>query len=150
MAYEIRMKVTNQIPVCIEVIDMLTIEEYPFVEVTTAELIHLRLSKKPGVVYKRNGKLYYASVPGDLKISGKESDFDQHLCGKNCHKVCDGCPRTHALTVSYQKRLGKKFVEAVRDSWRIEKFNFIDEGVEAFNMYWSNDAFIVLKCNKFC
>lgn len=136
-------------PLALEVIDLQGIQKYPLREVTAFELAGLRLSKIPGVAYKKDDKLYYAEVPGTLRLSSQDANLGTHLCGKNCTMVCNGCPRTAALTVSFQERIGKKFVEAVKNSWRIEKYPFVTEGIEAFNMDANNDAFVVLQCENY-
>lgn len=143
------LRTSDGIPICIEVIDNDNIQQYMFQEVTREQLIQFRLSKKPGLVYKSEDKYYYTAIPDTLRLISSESNFGPHLCGRNCANVCKNCPRTVALTVKYQQRLGKKFVEAVRDSWRIEKLPFITEGLEAFNMEWSNDASVVICCSQY-
>ena len=72
-----------------------------------------------------------------------------HLCGKDCTRVCKNCDKTRDLTVAFQKRMGKKFPYAVFESWRIEKYDHILEGLEAFNMSQSNDALMVYKCQNY-
>ena len=118
---------------------------YTFQEVTEQELMQLRLSKKSGCVYKKNGKLYYTAIPNKLHFIGNGVEIHPHLCGKNCKMVCRGCPRTSDLTVSYQEKNDKDFTDAVIDSWRIEKYPFC-EGFEAFNMSGSGDASIITSC----
>lgn len=121
--------------------------EYTFKEISTEELMQRRLSTQPGIVYKRGNQLFFVNVPENLKISNSEMNIGTHLCGKNCPHVCKGCERTSDLTVPYQMRLRKIFYLAVEDSWRIEKYKFITEGMEAFNMGPGYDALIVLKCS---
>ena len=124
-------------------------KKYTFREVTAAELFQLRLSKVPGVVYKKGGKLFYVQVPGTLHINGRDS-LGVHLCGKQCTQVCKGCPRTPSLTVGYQQQtLLKDFPAAVKNSWRLERFDFVHSGIEAFNMDVANDACLIFKCDNF-
>lgn len=125
------------------------IDSYPMTQVTVPELIKLRLSKVPGVVYKKEDQFFYAQIPGTLDLNGKQDRLGKHLCGCNCSLVCNGCPKVAALTVAFQQRFGKNFPVAVRDSWRIEKYDFIREGLETFNMNSSNEAFMVLVCESF-
>ena len=124
-----------------------TIDTYPLHQVTIPELIEHRLSKIPGIVYKNDNRFFYAAIPGTLSLNGK---FERHACGGNCTMVCKGCPRTRDLTVAYQLGSGKTFTAAVKNSWRIEKYDFIQEGIEAFNMNSTNDAFIVIQCENYC
>lgn len=137
------------IPAYLNVVSIDSMEEYQFHEVSCKELLQHRLSQKPGIVYKFDNRFFYASVPGTLKINSQEKSLGTHLCGKNCSKVCAGCPRTADLTVQYQMREEKCFYEAVMNSWRIEKYDFIVEGIEAFNMECSNEALLVFKCKHY-
>ena len=145
----ISLKTFNDIPICIVVTDNDDIKQYMFQEITREQLMKLRLIGEPGLVYKSEDKFYYTAFPGTLRIIGGESTLGPHLCGRNCTNVCKNCPRTSALTVAYQERSGKRFTQAVKDSWRIEKYPFITEGIEAFNMESSNDAFLVLSCSQY-
>lgn len=122
---------------------------YPLREVTAKELFTLRISEIPGIVYKKNDKLFYSEIPGTISLNNKSGYFNHHSCGNYCSKVCTECPRTFDLSVSYQQRLGTaSFPKAVFDSWRIEKYAFIREGLETFNMY-DSDEFIVLQCDNY-
>ena len=122
---------------------------YPLRNVTPKELYQIRLTGKPGLVYKKNNMFFFAEIPSDLPLNRHSDNFGKHLCGRNCSQVCKGCPRTNDLTAAYQQRIGKKFSAAVDASWRIEKYAFISEGIETFNMKKSNDSFIVLRCSNF-
>ena len=118
-------------------------EVYKFREVTSEELLQIRMSKQPGVVYKKGGILFVATVKRSMSVYtlGKK-----HLCAEECLRVCRGCPRTRDITVAYQQRIGKSFTQAVYNSWRIEKYDFVIEGIEAFNMGADKDAFFVFSC----
>lgn len=124
------------------------IDSYPLREVTAKELLKLRLSRIPGIVYKKEDKLFYTEIPGTISLNNKEGYFSTHACGFPCSMVCNGCPRTLDLSVAYRQRLEMKFPKAVLYSWRIEKYDFVREGLETFNMF-DSDEFIVLKCDNF-
>lgn len=123
--------------------------EFFFRLVTKKEIMKLRLGGKPGAVYKIDGKFYYTEIPGNLKIIRMSETGTPHLCGKNCTNVCKDCPRTTDLTTSFQERMGRQFPYTILDSWRIEKYDFVDEGLEAFNMDHQNDAFVVFGCQNY-
>ena len=126
------------------------VNEYPMQEVSAEELMKHRLSKKPGVVYKRGGTLFYATVPNTLNLNTDfERAFGKHACGEHCSMVCQGCPRTSDFTVNSQKRYGKTFSRAVHDSWRIEKYPFVLEGIESFNMGSTSEACLIFKCENY-
>ena len=134
---------------CLQVTDLTnsSTHKIPLKEVSKKELMLIRLRETPGIVYKKGTQLFFAAVPEGFKISGQEISVGNHLCGKDCSKVCKGCPRTADLTLSYQIRLGKDFTTAVCDSWRIEKYQFVTEGIEAFNMGANFDAMLVMGCS---
>lgn len=125
------------------------VDSYPLRQVSVQELLELRLSKVPGVVYKKDNNFFYAAIPGELNFAGKADSLGKHACGEQCTMVCKGCPRTSDLTVAYQQRIGRRFSTAVKNSWRIEKYDFVREGLETFNMSAQNDAFIVLQCENY-
>lgn len=126
---------------------------YPMRQVNETELMKLRFNKKvPGVVYKKDNILFYSPIPGNLNLAGKADSLGKHACSEQCTQVCRGCQRTRDLTVAYQQRIGSKhlaFKTAVVKSWRIEKYDFIREGLETFNMVEQNEAFIVLQCENY-
>lgn len=124
---------------------------YPLREVSIDELLELRLSGEPGAVYKQpNGQYFYTTIDPTLNLSVKPDKLGKHACGLQCKQVCQNCPRTKDLTVAYQKRIGKKsFFDATINSWRIEKYDFIVEGLETFNMTNANDVFLVLDCKNY-
>lgn len=125
-------------------------DEYVFHEVSLKELHKARMSKQPGLVYKKGNRYFLASIPGNLRLIGREGDLKQHLCGKSCGNLWNDCPRARELTVFYQmNRLGRSFEVAVKESWRIEKYKFITEGLEAFNMENNRECFVVLQCKNF-
>lgn len=125
------------------------VDIYSLHQVDVRELMMLRLSKVPGIVYKKGNLFFYSAISGELNIAGKFDDIGRHACAQQCSMVCKDCPRTSALTVAYQQRLGRSFKASVANSWRIEKYDFVLEGLETFNMFGQNDAFIVLKCENY-
>lgn len=123
---------------------------YSLVEVTRKELAKHRLSEKSGIVLKENNKFYYTPIPANIRIYVQESSHGKHLCGLSCAGACSGCARTQDLTVDYQMRFfHKEFFNAVKDSWRIEKYPFITNGIESFNMDGNTEAMIVLECKNY-
>ena len=125
------------------------VKNFTLREINPVELIEIRLNKSPGVVYKKDNQLFYSPFSGEFNLGGKEDNLGEHLCACDCSMVCRGCPRTAALTVAYQQRIGCDFYTSVKNSWRIEKYTFVHEGIETFNMDTCNEAFIVLKCDNY-
>lgn len=149
MLHKVNIEIKNGIPSSFQTSELDVFNEYPLREVSRAELFQLRLEGAPGLVCKYNDKLFYTAIPGDLRIAGQDNNFGPHMCGRNCANVCRSCRRTADLTVSYQERLGKDLLEAIHNSWRIDKYPFIQEGIEAFNMESSYDAFLVFNCENY-
>lgn len=124
--------------------------EYPMIQVSEEELMGHRLSKVPGVVYKKDSTLFYTAIPDNINLN---TDFERsagkHACGEHCSMVCQGCPRTSDFTVASQRRYGKSFPRAIQDSWRIEKYPFVLEGIESFNMGSTSEACLIMRCNNY-
>ena len=121
-------------------------EIYTFKEVTPEELFEVRMSEQRGVVYKKDGRLFYTPVNSNVILYHNE---EFHLCGKNCSRVCVDCPRTRDLTVPYQMKFTFDKAKAVENSWRIEKYDFITEGAEGFNMNGDRDSCLVISCENY-
>lgn len=119
---------------------------YEFKEVTQEDLLEVRLSNQQGVVYKKNGRLFYTPVNSNVILYHNE---EFHLCGKNCSRVCVDCPRTRDLSVPYQMKYTFDKEIAVANSWRIEKYDFITEGAEGFNMNGDRDSCLVISCENY-
>lgn len=124
------------------------VTDYPLRQISVHELMELRLSEAPGLIYKKNKSFFYSDSPYLLSLTGKMASLGKHACGEQCTMVCKGCPRTSDLTVAYQMRFGQKFPAAVKNSWRIEKYDFVLEGLEFFNL-GQKDACIVLQCENY-
>lgn len=117
--------------------------EYYLQEVTYQELVNIRLSRRPGLVLKRNGKLYYTEFPWEIYFSAP--DIGIHLCGV-CRNICNHCKKANHWTVSYHQRLGRSFTKAVLYSGRIEKYKFIPFAIETFNC--KTDVYLVMECTN--
>lgn len=119
---------------------------YHLRQVTPTELYNIRLAGKQGIVYKYDSNLFYTELTKNITISinGKP-----HLCGLDCTRVCKDCPRTKDLTVDYQLKFCKNLTRAIYNSWRIEKYDFITEGIEIFNMKDFLDSQYVCACTKY-
>lgn len=120
--------------------------KYNLSQISAEELYKHRLSGERGIVYKCNDKLFFASVSHNLHITFMKNP---HLCGLDCSRICKDCPKSRDFTVSYQLKDVKRFPIAVQKSWRIEKYPFILEGVETFNMPRFYDSHYVCACSKY-
>ena len=111
-------------------------ETYPLMEVSRAEIETLRLSGKPGLVIKKNSRVFYAELP-----SSKMEDVRVRVNGGT--HMCGAC---HRLSAVSDEEGGCAKVRAY--SRGIENFKFIILGVETFNT--QNDIFNVYKCTHWC
>ena len=117
--------------------------EYTLREVTYKELLHLRLSKQPGLVLKRNGKLYYTEFRKDVNFNFH--NLGPHLCGM-CSNVCKHCEKVDDWTLQFHLRNGCTFKTAVYRAGRIEKYPFIPYALETFNC--NQDTYLILECGN--
>lgn len=128
---------------------------YHLSKVTEEELFQHRLSKKPGFVFKKEGNLFYTSIPKDLSLISCRS-LGAHVCahsGSACRhlyakKECDGgCSKVRDNSLLCHRRNGYTTAKALKLSSRIEKYNFITLGFESFNTLQT--AFVVLNCSNY-
>ena len=118
--------------------------EYTLREVTPVELFNLRVSKKPGLVLKKDGKLYYTEFSENVHFANH--NLGPHLCA-NCSNICKHCEKIDDWTVRFHHKEGASFRAAVYRSGRIEKYPFIPYAVETFNCM--TDVYLVLWCDHF-
>lgn len=126
--------------------------EYTLNEVTLKELFRHRLSGVAGVVYKEGEKLFYADF-----IDGTETCFSRincnHICGKSsaeCKYLSaksdenGGCAKVRdSFVPSYYNKGSHVFVTGKM----IEKYDFIEEGIEIFNSI--HFLLNVVKCKNY-
>lgn len=114
-------------------------------EVNKEELMRLRLSGNFGVVLKIDNKYFF--LPDKSKASIARYALGEHLCGK-CELGSETiCPKIMDWFVKVFEEEGIVGPYAVRKAKRIEKYDFITDGVEAFNT--SDYYMVVTKCSKY-
>jgi len=113
--------------------------------ISADQVLQKRSNNECATVLKFQGNLYLLS-DSDLEERIK-SALGKHLCsdctifsGTLCPKVLD-LPRELCLRKGYTR------IEGIADSKRIEKYDFITEGIECFNT--CDDFFVVTKCARF-
>lgn len=117
---------------------------------TKEEVFALRLEGKKFVLIKSGGKLYVVFVnksdAGLIRIAvGKHkcnhcANFYNHKTGRLCPKIAD-CPEDIARNYTYSA------IEAIKESKRVEKYDFIAEGAECVN--FDRGYFLVGECSNF-
>lgn len=124
-----------------------TVTDYPLIPVNSLSGLEHRQSGKPGLVLKTDNKsVLFKELPFSKSIhlkTGKHLCFECQHCSAasdaegGCSKIRDFFPRPNTPS---------------REKWefsncRLEKYPFITEGYEAFNVY--REFLIVCKCDKF-
>ncbi|MBR3255584.1 MAG: hypothetical protein IKF97_05160 [Clostridia bacterium] len=108
-------------------------------EVSNDDITQARLSKTPGFIYKKDGKLYYAAISSRLH-------FGEFKLGENMHHQCSyghfDCKRFSPLPFS---KGGCPKISDIR--LRIERYNFVTDGYEVFNT--NSNCMVVLKCTNY-
>lgn len=118
----------------------------PLKQVTENEILHLRASENPGFVYKLKNNLFYTEIDNSFKFVSTCLGNFYHLCN-NCQKLGKGCIKVSELSKERLKNDGTKPIKALVFSKRIEKYSFIEEGFEAFNI--SQETLFVIKCDDY-
>lgn len=114
--------------------------------ISKAEIIEKRISRIPAFILKLDADtFYYTEIPKETRFNTSESKKDTHLCQTckkflKCRKVLDGS------VVENRARTNSE-ISAISNSSRIEKFRFITEGFETFNVI--NTNFKVKECSNY-
>ena len=117
----------------------------PFRHVTENEIFELRASGNPGFVYKSKNNLYYSEIDLSYRFVTNSVDNYVHQCN-NCHFVGNGCKKITDLSKQRYEKIGENSIQSLISSKRIEKYSFIEEGFEAFNI--ELETLYVIKCTK--
>lgn len=118
----------------------------PLKKSTPAEVVKLRMTRKPGFVLRdKNGKLYCATIP-NCHLIPEETELETHMC-RNCVKGCK-CEKIHDNSLEGNMSNGKKYVLAMEMSKRLEKYPFITYGYQIFNAL-DNNELTVCQCKHF-
>lgn len=122
------------------------------------EIIRQRFRSKPGIVMKRDNELYLADLPKGFRLNFFKHLLAVHKC-RNCAHLSakpdryGGCAKVRDRTVRYmygEEAQERRRTELLRDitwSQRIEKYAFIKEGMETFNVP-TLETFVV-DCSNF-
>ena len=122
---------------------------YPFEKVSSSALLEERLSHTPCLILKNGKELYLAHINKNIKLVTCSSI---HLCA-NCKHLSSlptnlgGCEKVRDVLPEQVIMKATNPLLEIKTSKRIEKYNFINFGVETFNT--THNAFIVFKCNNF-
>ena len=103
-------------------------------EVTPAQLNEYRKSGVSSFVLKKDGKLYYTSIPHNLSFVSS-TVLGKHICAVQNHEC------KHLSAASDELGGCAKVREGAR---RIERYPWITTGYETFNTL--NDSFVVVNC----
>lgn len=116
--------------------------------ITDKELLKARLNGKSGVVVKWDKQLYYCPIEKDDVI---DITVPEHLCTfcARCSAALDpkGCSKVRARTVEGLRQEGYSVLKSILYSDRIERFDFIERGVETFGT--RRDFLIIVKCKNY-
>lgn len=133
---------------------------FPFKKISLQELEKLRTNqkyfnklkreKKSLLVLKHYGLYFITQIPAKLSLTSQT--IGTHLCAKcnRCYASLDakgGCAKVRDQCISVYLREGKSLEMAIQKSKRLEKYPFIDFGLEIINTV--PDSFVVLDCKRF-
>lgn len=116
-----------------------------FEKTSEHEIIRKRFKVKPGIIFKKGGELFVAEMPKGFRLSLIRNLLSEHKC-RDCEHLSakpdcyGGCAKVRDRTFRYmygEETIKHRKVELLRDiqmSQRIEKYAFIEKGVETFNV----------------
>jgi len=123
-------------------------------EVSIEEIAEERAKGKIGIVLKY-GDTNYMYIFSNTKVRAKEREKEEiryilgsHLCN-SCDIEQSGklCPKIADASADTCKRYHADVIEAIMDSKRIEKYDFIRQGIECFNSL--KEYFVVSECSHY-
>lgn len=124
------------------------VDKFPITRVTRSQIKNYRLDGKPYCLIKSNGRYVIAPIPDNLSLTNVTC---KHLCS-----VCDhcfarpesegGCSKICDLSADEYSDLSEN--QAIDESMRLEKYDFITTGFETIGTNGAN-VFIVMNCNHF-
>lgn len=124
----------------------------PLKRIDEAELLKMRKHTQRGFVLKVGHKLYFTVLPPEAKFLFQKI-FSQHLCSTcaRCYArpYCDGgCEKVMETDFNwYGEHIGT-IMENIKWSKRIEKYPFIQQGFQTFNI--DEQDFFVGSCKYYC
>lgn len=125
--------------------ELVKCDKIVFKKTNEHEIIRQRFRSKPGIVMKRDNELYLADLPKGFRLNFFKHLLNVHKC-RNCEHLSakpdryGGCAKVRDRTVKYmygeeaQKRRKTQILREITWSQRIEKYAFIKEGMETFNV----------------
>ncbi len=120
-----------------------------FSKISVDEIFEKRIGNTPGLVLKKNQEYFFTEIPADLGCFGiaKHKCYcNGHLCKKLSAKddLHGGCVKVRDIPI---EAFSKKSKQKLKNACRIEKYDFITEGIESFNT--KNNFFIVIECTHY-
>jgi len=123
-------------------------------EISVEGIFKKRVSGEIGIVIQIDGD-HYMYTFSNTKIGEKMKEkvkvrdmFGEHLCN-TCEFTKSGelCPKVADLSVETCRRYYLDEIESFLESKRIEKYDFIKQGVESFNC--RREYLIVIECDRY-
>ncbi len=122
---------------------------FPLSEISEEDLLKKRQSKEPGFVLKMEDTLYYAKITKKTKLLCSKSTQDRsHLCAHCNLSSFFNCIKVKEVAYEFYNSEEKLYLNTLKFSKRIEKYNFITYGFETFNVSPHN-VFCVFRCENF-
>lgn len=126
--------------------------KYSLRKVSKEELLNIRCAGIPSFVLRFNGDLYYTEINNVNQINVTSQEAGSHKCAtcKRCRPVADsngGCAKVRDCSTEVYVREMHPFKKAVYMSKRLEKYDFIQYGIETFNI--PLEVFDVIECENY-
>ena len=124
--------------------NILETKKYTLQEVSKQEVLDKRFKKERICILKINNRILVSNVDYDTMTIGK---FRGHLCS-SCAKCSPRkCIKVACFSATSNRRFGWLWEDSVKESNRIERFSFIETGIETVNL--QQNGYAILRCKNY-
>lgn len=124
--------------------NVLETKKYTLQEVSKQEILEKRFRRERICILKVNNRLFISNVEHDTMTIGK---FKGHLCSSCVNCSPRKCIKVACFSAISNRRFGWLWEDSVKESNRIERFSFIETGIETVNL--NQNGYAILKCKNY-
>lgn len=119
-------------------------KEYNFKEISSKELLEMRFKREKICIVKISNKFFVSNVEKNTMTVGK---IKGHLCSSCTKHSPKKCRKVACFSAMSNRKFGWLWKDSVLESNRIERFSFIEKGIETVNL--RQNGYVILSCKNY-